>query len=127
MSETKKRVLVIDDDEIVRSVLRKMIERTGAEVVTAANGGETETALKGGKFDLIFLDLIMPDETGWALLDKLEAHSVVDGEDTAIVAITGAELSGEEKTKLSKRTRAVVQKGTFSLDKMKGLLDELLA
>ena len=67
------RILVIDDEENIRSSLKSALGRRGHNVVTASNLKEGEDYLKAG-FDIIFLDVMLPDGNGLELLKKITAR-----------------------------------------------------
>ncbi|MFO7870891.1 MAG: response regulator [Kiritimatiellia bacterium] len=120
-----KQVLIVDDDPVVCLVIQKVAERHGAGTSVAQNGKQARKALKQAeKFDVIFLDLLMPRVSGWGILDTIEADR--ETADIPVVIVTGAEISIKEKKKLWKRTAAVVDKETFSLARFEKLLDEIL-
>ncbi len=56
----KKRILVVDDEEHLRILYKKELEREGYEVLTASNGKDALLRLQDGKPDLIVLDIMMP-------------------------------------------------------------------
>jgi DNA-binding NtrC family response regulator len=58
------RVLLIDDEQMVRKIVRKMLERSGNEVTEAENGRLGLEQLKTGTFDLVITDIIMPEMEG---------------------------------------------------------------
>jgi DNA-binding response OmpR family regulator len=58
------RILVIDDDEEVRQMLRRILEHDGHEVEEAANGDLGIRAFKANPADLVITDIIMPDKEG---------------------------------------------------------------
>ena len=66
-------ILLVEDDDGVRSVTRSALEKYGYEVVTASNGEEALRVYEthGGKFDLVLTDVIMPLMSGRELADKL--------------------------------------------------------
>jgi DNA-binding response OmpR family regulator len=66
-----RRVLLIDDDEDVRVMLRRLYERNEAEVIEASTGTEGLKALYGMRPDLVLLDVAMPDLDGWRVLDRI--------------------------------------------------------
>ena len=68
---TPKRILVIDDDEAVRTGLRCVLVTEGYEVLTAANGLEAEAACRQQACDLALLDMNMPLQNGWGTLAHL--------------------------------------------------------
>jgi len=65
------RVLVVDDERLVRLALRDKLSREGYGVVEAADGGEAQRAIDAGSFDCVLLDVRLPDTDGLALLRKL--------------------------------------------------------
>jgi PAS domain S-box-containing protein len=67
------RVLVIDDEEKVRDLMRRFLGREGFEVVTARDGAEGLALARDLKPMLITLDVLMPDLDGWSVLEKLKA------------------------------------------------------
>lgn len=58
------RVLVIDDEAMVRKTARRMLERAGHQVVEAENGRAGIEKLASGMFDLVVTDIIMPEMEG---------------------------------------------------------------
>jgi len=78
------RALVADDEDSIRFVLREALEGVGFEVRTVDNGEAALEALAAGSFDLAFLDIRMPGESGLDLLDRLRTL----GSSTAAVIIT---------------------------------------
>jgi CheY-like chemotaxis protein len=68
-----KRVLVIDDDDAVRSAFRLSLDDVGADVVTADSGESGLKVAKADGVDLVFLDLKMPHMDGVDTLKQLRA------------------------------------------------------
>ena len=62
------KVLIVDDDEIICSILENIIRTDGHECVTAFDAGQARAALERAKFDLVTLDIDMPGESGLDLL-----------------------------------------------------------
>jgi signal transduction histidine kinase/CheY-like chemotaxis protein len=67
------RVLVIDDEETVRDLMRRFLTREGLEVVTAKDGAEGLALAQKLKPALITLDVLMPGLDGWSVLKALKA------------------------------------------------------
>jgi DNA-binding response OmpR family regulator len=61
---TNLRVLVVDDDESIRSLVAEVIELSGYSCETAENGRQSLALMRQESFDLVLLDLMMPDMTG---------------------------------------------------------------
>ena len=67
-----KKILVADDDRALRSMLSAMLERAGFNVTAAADGAEALQHMKFRKFDLVLLDVWMPQMTGLEVLARLK-------------------------------------------------------
>ena len=62
------RILLVEDDEVLCELLLRNLEARGHEVRTAENAQAALTHLRTASFDLIILDINLPDETGWEVL-----------------------------------------------------------
>jgi adenylate cyclase len=68
------RILVVDDIEANRDLLRRRLMREGHEVFEASSGREALSILGRDRFDLILLDLLMPDINGIEVLERLKSE-----------------------------------------------------
>lgn len=68
------RILVVDDEESIRTVLRTLLSRLGYEVTTATNGVEALECLSAETLDVVLTDLRMPKMDGMTLLEKIVNH-----------------------------------------------------
>ncbi len=66
-----KHLLIVDDDDFIRDSLDIFFRGKGFKVATASDGFQALDVLKGGKFDLVLMDLMMPDMGGIDLLKKM--------------------------------------------------------
>ena len=66
-----KRILIVDDDEMVRMALNELLKPEGYEVHTASGGAEALTRLDHNGYDLLMLDIIMPEMNGIELCKKI--------------------------------------------------------
>ena len=73
MERVKSRILVIDDDELIRSLFKQTLEEQGHTVVTAGTGAEGLEYVKRWEFDLVFLDLKLPGMDGAELLREIKS------------------------------------------------------
>ena len=80
MSESaKKKILLIEDEEILSSILTEKLTRAGYEVVVAFDGMEGVQKLHEVKPDLVLLDMMLPKLNGYGVLEKMEeAHLLPD-------------------------------------------------
>ncbi len=68
------RVLVVDDEEMMRELVSAMLEMEGHEVGVAEDGAAALQAIAARRPDLVLLDLNMPGMTGWQVIDRLKDH-----------------------------------------------------
>lgn len=74
MTADRASILVVDDEEIVRTSCRRILSREDYLLETAGNGEEALGKLGAGHFDLVLTDLSMPDLNGLALLKKIKEY-----------------------------------------------------
>lgn len=82
----RRRVLVIDDEEQVRRVLVRVLEREGYAVRAAADGVEGMMLQRAEPYDLVITDLFMPDQDGIETIQMLADEFPA----TPVIAISGA-------------------------------------
>jgi len=85
------RLLVVDDDPRLRDYLGRGLREAGHECETAADGAEARAAVHGARFDLVLLDVMLPDEDGWTVLDDLRR----EGDDTPVIFVTARDAVAE--------------------------------
>jgi CheY-like chemotaxis protein len=66
-TSSQTRILIVDDEEYVRDLLRDILEKEGCEAVVAAGGYQALSLFDNGNFDAVFTDVGMPDMNGWEL------------------------------------------------------------
>lgn len=71
MSQNKKRVLIVEDDQLMLNILKSKLLSEGLEISTAQDGAEGLKAVLEAKPDLIVLDIIMPRLDGISMLQAL--------------------------------------------------------
>jgi DNA-binding response OmpR family regulator len=71
------RVLVVDDDPLNRMLLTRSLEQAGHRVGSAASGQEALEILRERPFDVVLLDIVMPELDGVAVLERLKGDPVL--------------------------------------------------
>ena len=66
-----KKILIIEDDEFVRDLYKRYLEKAGYKVAIAADGETGLAMAKKEKYDLILLDIMLPKKTGLDVLKEL--------------------------------------------------------
>jgi len=92
VSEQQKKILVIEDDEDIRTVVTTRLRRAGYETTIAADGKDGLRHFYGDRPDLVVLDVAMPIMDGWQVLERLREIS-----DVPVLILTAA---AQERDKL---------------------------
>ena len=66
------RILVVDDEEALLELVSAILEGEGYEVLTAASGSKALEALEQNEFDLVLLDVMMPEMDGWGVVREMK-------------------------------------------------------
>lgn len=111
------RILVVDDEEYVRELLRDILVAEGCDVVEAEKGRDALAILAKGDFDAVFTDVGMPGMNGWELAEQIRANDM----NLPIAVITGwGEAVGSSEQKLA-QVNWIVPK-PFSVNRIVELL-----
>ncbi len=103
-----RRILIVDDELALVSVLARGLRRFGHEVTTAHDGDQALRLADEGNFDLVLSDLMMPNVSGLELADALAArHPVLR---RAMMIMTGGAVSEEHAEFLSRADVTIVEK-----------------
>lgn len=83
-----KRILIAEDDLLLRELLKARLEDTGIEYQTASDGAEAMSMLDAGAFDMILLDLRLPRIDGLQVLQAIRANPRL--RDTRVIVLTAS-------------------------------------
>ncbi len=72
MSDISKKILIVEDEKPVSRALQIKLSKAGFEVKVASNGKEALEIIPKEKFDLILLDLVMPEVDGFRVLETIK-------------------------------------------------------
>jgi DNA-binding response OmpR family regulator len=103
-------VLVVEDDDSARALIRRALEAEGWEVDEAENGRVALDLLDGSRHALVLLDLMMPEMDGFEFLEAVRGGA--DPSAVPIVVITAKELTEDDRLRLNGGVERIVQKGS---------------
>jgi len=92
------RILLVEDNEMNRDMLSRRLERKGFEIAVAVDGREGVEMAKTGEYDLILMDMSLPEIDGWEATRQLRAAP--DIERTPIIALTAHAMAGDREKAL---------------------------
>ena len=105
-------ILIVEDDETTREMLRKSLEKNDFKVRSAVNGKEALEKVSETKPGLIILDLMMPEMDGFEFAERLRENK--EWLDIPVVVITAKDLTKEDHSRLKGNVEAIMQKGSYS-------------
>jgi CheY-like chemotaxis protein len=108
--EPIRRILLIDDDEVSRYLMRRLLDDLPCVVSEATSGNAGLRRAREESPDAILLDLAMPDISGEEVLEQLGADAATAG--IPVVIVTSKVLGDDERMRLSERAIAIVDKGS---------------
>jgi len=88
---SKKNILIVEDEEDIQELLKFNIERAGFNTTVCGTGEQALSLLETSRFDLIILDLMLPDMDGLDILKKIKINPIHS--DSAVIILTA---KGEE-------------------------------
>ena len=118
-SKEVKELLVVEDDEALRSAIVKLIEDSSINITAVDTGTIALEKLKTGNYDCMILDLSLPDKSGFEVLEEMAGLTEIAK--PPVIIYTGKELSQEEEWKLKKVASSIILKTAYSTER---LLDE---
>ena len=114
---SSRRILLADDEDVVRESVAEMLEYEGAEVVTATDGNEALALVAQQSFDALVLDYAMPQKTGAAVLAELREA----GNQVPVFLMSGY-LTDEVWTELEQHGVNGVVGKPFTVEKLVGII-----
>lgn len=93
MAQGIKKILIAEDEKPMLHAMQIKLEHAGFEVVAVENGIDALDELKKKSFDLLILDLMMPEMDGWGVLESLKKQ----GSKTVIIVSTNLSQEEDEK------------------------------
>jgi signal transduction histidine kinase/CheY-like chemotaxis protein len=115
-----QKALLIDDEEVARYLMKGTLSGTKFKIFEANNGIDGLRLARQEKPDIIFLDLVMPEMTGFEVLIELRKYE--ETKDIPVMIVTSKVLDEDELALLQSKASAVVPKNVTSRD---AVLDEI--
>ncbi len=89
------KIMIVDNEVMITDLVKEILEKAGHRVTVANSGKQCIDTLNKGNIDLVLLDIMMPDMSGWEVFQKIKGKSKV-----AFISVV--EISKERKDTLTK-------------------------
>ncbi|MBL8880931.1 MAG: response regulator [Phycisphaerales bacterium] len=120
-----KRILVVDDDPDILTAITTGLSDTGATIETASDGNTAVTKAEQNEPDLVILDIMLPQKSGFLVLEKLRQHKP-RGAKPRVIMITGNQGKRHEQYARSLGVDEYLNK-PFRMDRLIEVTQKLLA
>ncbi len=118
----KKKILVVDDEKLVRWAMEQILIKEGYEVVTAESGEVVARIIERDKdFDLIISDIRLPGIDGWEVFDLVKTSIP----DTKMIAVTAEDTPFDSEDLTKRGVSGVIQK-PFYVFQIKETVEKVL-
>jgi CheY-like chemotaxis protein len=91
------RILVVEDNPVNQVLARRLLTKRGHDVTTAGNGREALLALEREEFDLVLMDVQMPEMDGFEATSEIRSREQTTGRHLPIIAMTAHAMKGDEE------------------------------
>ena len=120
LSERMRRILIVEDDDVQRDSVSRLLKSPDIETVGVGTAADCLEKLREGVFDCMVLDLSLPDQSGYALLETLSQEDAYAF--PPVIVYTGRDISAADEQRLRRYSRSIIIKGAKSPER---LLDEV--
>ena len=90
-----KRILIVEDQEDLRAILRDLLASTGFDVVEATDGGDGVAKAKSFQPDLVLMDIQLPVLDGYEAIRQIKADASISK--TPVIAVSSFAMKGDEE------------------------------
>jgi two-component system sensor histidine kinase/response regulator len=90
-------VLLVEDNAVNQRLVARLLEKRGHRVVVAANGRKAIAALETDAFDLVFMDIQMPEMDGIEATAAIRKKEQLSGKHQAVIALTAHAMKGDQE------------------------------
>jgi adenylate cyclase len=120
------RVLLVDDDDIIRRQMRLQLQHNGWDISEAEDGRIALARLEEARPDAIILDLIMPEMDGFEFVDEMRRRP--EWHDIPVIVVTSKDLTEEDRSRLNGGVERIIHKSgrDETLREVRGVLSKLL-
>ena len=114
------KILVVDDEQLVRWFLDRALKKNGHEVITASNISEAHEKLNREKVDILFVDLRMPGGNGRELIEKIASLNP-----NPKVVVCSAFITSEQEEEFRNKGICILKK-PFTLDELNRVVQQCI-
>lgn len=112
------KILLVEDDPFLSSLLKNRLQKEGVDVVLSRDGEEALRILKSEKINLVLLDIILPKKSGFEVMEEIKNDPYLQGQGVSVVVISNL---GQEEDIIKCRNLGAIEyfiKAKTSIDEL---------
>lgn len=125
MDPIKKQILLVEDEEAIAAIYKQELDKAGYQTDTFPTGGQALEAVQKKSYDVILLDIMLPDTNGVELLKKIKSMATTKNARILMVSNLGQESI--MKDSLMAGADGYIIKATITPDKLAAEVDVILS
>lgn len=126
MENTRRKILIIEDDRFISEMYARTLTKNGFEVVESTNGPEGFDLAKQGGWNYILLDIMLPDKTGVEILQDLRTASEDRStSNTKIIVMTNFEQDDATRESMEKLADGYLIKAEITPRRLAEIIQEM--
>lgn len=114
MEGRKKKILIIEDDNVLRNMYSQKLQTDGFEVIGAADGVDAMDIFKKEDFDLVITDIMLPRMSGNEILEKIMSSK--KGKNIPIIAWSNLPKEDDKNRAIELGAKEYLEKGKLTLE-----------
>jgi DNA-binding response OmpR family regulator len=114
MEGEKKKILIIEDDNVLRNMYSQKLQSDGYDVIGVADGVEAIKIFKKGDFDLVITDIMLPRMSGNEILEKI--ISTKKGKTVPVIAWSNLPRDDDKNQAIELGAKEYLEKGKLTLE-----------
>lgn len=119
-----KTVLVIEDDRFIGEMYVRSLKKAGYEIDWVVDGADGLTIAKNKRYDIMLIDIMLPNVRGDDILEELEKSGSIAPE-TKILILTNYQLDTQSRVSLEGKVNAYLIKADITPKKLLAIMDKL--
>ena len=120
-----KKILCIEDDLFIGEMYRRSLAKDGYEVDLISNGDEGLKAALTGVYDLILLDIMLPDKKGTEILQALRSDNEDKVPNSRIVVLTNFDQDDESRLAMQSKAEGYLIKADITPRRLRDIINNL--
>ncbi|HSH02081.1 MAG TPA: response regulator [Anaerolineae bacterium] len=125
LAQTGGKIIAVDDDPNALDIIYRMLDGMSYQVITADDGLDGLNSIETQLPDVIVLDLMMPNMSGFEVLTKIRNNPKTAH--LPVVVLTAKDLTSEEMTYLQKEANALLQKGKYPAEELTATINRAIS